>query len=1394
MTGKKVPYFCTFVLRIIKNQKDMKKLLTILFALMLVTTASAATKALFLTGGQSNTDGRLAASTLPSYLQSANNYCLACNQWPYEEERLGVFYPYFPTSGTLGQYGKWAYDAVTYYYIGQALQETFYVAKTSYGGTSIHPGVSNSGGMVNNAPFIEGYGSGYHWSADPTFLAETSIAGTNFVKNETTYTGQSMLLAWIANIDAAIDAITAQGDTPDIKAMIWHQGESDRNAGVYYDNLKAMVKYVRDHLVEKTGESKYATLPFFCGTIPHASSLYSSAVEKAFFTLEDEDANFHVIDLRDLTMLSDTKHFDAPSSELFGKRLYNSMIDEGIISGDKLDVEYAQVDYSDFGTDEYIGETKTWNFNAYTSNLITSTTIQDNLYLHSNNSNSRCFLSQSSAVSSVTFADGTEVNVSRVLTSNNGGSHQWSPSDIVDTYNASKRFTLTVAANTLYPGRFSVMMSIPSATSEATKTAKLIFNGKVVKELTFTSNVPQELYFDATAAGTFYMYSESQFSLYAVRYVPMVDRTSQRTITTDADGYAPFGNITGANLGLPAGLTAWAVAPSEESNEKVDMTQLLGVDKGTAALLQGAPSTEYVLPFAWNPQEYEGENDMTAQQTTDDIEETSGEDFINYTFANKQFTKVSTPVNVAAGSAYLSISNGVAHCANSTLTFDEPEGDAETTTDHDFGTEVVVSEAKTWTLESMTVPVYNGERLSEYNGLYCYTGGSNNRSWKVTGMTSTELSFSDNAKATVTKFYNLTNDYASTWSDPTVATTMTAAGKNFGDYFAINALYPGTFYVLVSSSSEIEREHRIYFNGTKAATVTTNSTDVVELKYTATEPGTFVYFCGRGNSRVYAFRFVPTTDNTALRQVTMNSEGYATFTNIALAPLTLPEGLEAYALLPGDIDDDVTKKVSANVIGKGEAVLLKGTANETYTLTIDNTQESDVDAENLLAPVLAWHKPLANNTETGNAQYVFDGIQFNKADGKTKVYQKQAILSVPMANVMTNYAVVKLTPSVVEYDFIDAYTLFGNDEVVTQEITWLTENMTTPGSDGVVQQLNGLYGRGQSGSNNRSFFKANGNGSATFSDGTAVNWTSHLYINTGYSGAWSLSASTHANNTTCGDYLAINAGVAGTFYVLFSSKDASGDCTLDLYYEGTKAASATSTGSGDIQEIKYDVTAAGTLLLDCRNTCRVYALRFVPSENKGVYNRVTPIGWGSMSLPYPAVVPDGTCVYYVSDYEDAEETGTLTLTKVEAGGVIPAKQGFLFNGVKGLYRFEKSMTSGSWTDNMLVGTADVALTGYNSASATDPIYVLASLDANAVGFKKFTGTSIAQYKAYLQLGTTATARAFRIEIEGETTDISAALNDRKMINDKVFYNLQGQQVAQPTKGLYIVNGKKVIVK
>jgi hypothetical protein len=69
------------------------------------------------------------------------------------------------------------------------------------------------------------------------------------------------------------------------------------------------------------------------------------------------------------------------------------------------------------------------------------------------------------------------------------------------------------------------------------------------------------------------------------------------------------------------------------------------------------------------------------------------------------------------------------------------------------------------------------------------------------------------------------------------------------------------------------------------------------------------------------------------------------------------------------------------------------------------------------------------------------------------------------------------------------------------------------------------------------------------------------------------------------------------------------------------------------------------------------------------------------------------------------------------------------------------------------------------------------------------------FRAYFQLkGEAASARMFAMDFgEGETTGIDATLVNSEKVNS-VVYDLQGRKVAQPTKGLYIVNGKKVVIK
>ena len=67
-------------------------------------------------------------------------------------------------------------------------------------------------------------------------------------------------------------------------------------------------------------------------------------------------------------------------------------------------------------------------------------------------------------------------------------------------------------------------------------------------------------------------------------------------------------------------------------------------------------------------------------------------------------------------------------------------------------------------------------------------------------------------------------------------------------------------------------------------------------------------------------------------------------------------------------------------------------------------------------------------------------------------------------------------------------------------------------------------------------------------------------------------------------------------------------------------------------------------------------------------------------------------------------------------------------------------------------------------------------------------------KCWIELPKSANnARALSIVFEGETTGINAVSSSADK-TDGEWYDLSGRRVAQPTKGLFIVNGKKVVVK
>ena len=147
-------------------------------------------------------------------------------------------------------------------------------------------------------------------------------------------------------------------------------------------------------------------------------------------------------------------------------------------------------------------------------------------------------------------------------------------------------------------------------------------------------------------------------------------------------------------------------------------------------------------------------------------------------------------------------------------------------------------------------------------------------------------------------------------------------------------------------------------------------------------------------------------------------------------------------------------------------------------------------------------------------------------------------------------------------------------------------------------------------------------------------------------------------------------------------------------------------------------------------------------------------------------------------------TATVTDTKVSFNEVekVPALEGVLLKGAEGTYEVPLA-TSVEAVENDFIG-----VTKETKINETG-IFVLLNGD-EGVGFYKTTKAfTVGAHTAYLP-ALAGSSRSF-IGLN-ETTGISDM--NRETITNNRYFDLQGRRVLAPTKGLYIVNGKKVVVK
>ena len=152
------------------------------------------------------------------------------------------------------------------------------------------------------------------------------------------------------------------------------------------------------------------------------------------------------------------------------------------------------------------------------------------------------------------------------------------------------------------------------------------------------------------------------------------------------------------------------------------------------------------------------------------------------------------------------------------------------------------------------------------------------------------------------------------------------------------------------------------------------------------------------------------------------------------------------------------------------------------------------------------------------------------------------------------------------------------------------------------------------------------------------------------------------------------------------------------------------------------------------------------------------------------------------------------MTDVQKDGVSVAEIPFIPQGegilLKRVENVEEPILAKAWmesdpeaAENLLKGTAESKAISTISGN----VYVLYN-----DGFTRAYKGSIPAHRSYLVMNGDGEARLLIWEDE-ETTAIGQLHGNSDAAED-VFYNLNGQRVSKPTKGLYITKGKKYIVK
>lgn len=246
-----------------------------------------------------------------------------------------------------------------------------------------------------------------------------------------------------------------------------------------------------------------------------------------------------------------------------------------------------------------------------------------------------------------------------------------------------------------------------------------------------------------------------------------------------------------------------------------------------------------------------------------------------------------------------------------------------------------------------------------------------------------------------------------------------------------------------------------------------------------------------------------------------------------------------------------------------------------------------------------------------------------------------------------------------------------------------------------------------------------------------------------------------------------------------------------MVYRGTGLEGAKFTSTSDLH-VGDKVQVQGYLTI-YNNTKEVSSNSTILSlDCPHVEVAVSAAGYASLYYGTTALtVPEGVeaYTYTVSDGKLSESY------MYEANEVIPAATGVILKADAGSYLFTKTEAEGEKdTDNLLKGSDEEELT-----TGGDVYYQLslnAAEEEGSIGFYYGADNGAAftngAHKAYLPLTAAQAAGTLAFRFDGTIVSSIGNIGTSAATTSNAIYDLQGRRVQSLHKGIYIVNGKKLI--